>query len=91
MTNGDRVLRALGNAAVYTVRREDERLVFPFQRVARLRLSETLELQQHYHASAGRIGVMTYLQVVPQETRVYIMDSDGNILGVALVVRQASS
>ncbi len=66
-------------ATVYSARNENNRLAFPIRRVARLRLAETLRLQQYFYASAGRIGVPTDLRPVAQPVSVALVQSGKQI------------
>jgi hypothetical protein len=43
---------------VFSAWKSENAIRFPIQRIARLQLAETLELQRAYHAYAGRIGIM---------------------------------
>jgi hypothetical protein len=68
-------LNSFGTSVTLSVEKQDNDILLPIQRVARLQLVETLRLQQQYYASAGRIGVMTELRQNTQEMKIRVFDS----------------
>ncbi len=53
-----------GGGAIYDVHKENNQVILPIRRVARLKLTEVLRLQQKFHTTSSRIGVMTDLKQV---------------------------
>lgn len=76
ISNAKNLSSMFGNALMFLVEKNDEALIFPIQRIARLQLNEALDLQHTYHTNASRIGVMLGLGQGYNDVTVELYDEE---------------
>lgn len=72
-------LPTFGGGAIYDVQRENNLIILPIRRVARLKLTEVLRLQHKFHTHSSRIGVMTDLKQVEYTASIRIMKNQSGL------------